>query len=132
MAKSLRGKRPCSICRKWFQPDVRQKGRQKTCSNPACRRELHRRACQILNTKNRKDCKNDYLGKKLEMVEEQQSQAGQTNVVSPQLILSQSRRQPVLPDEIIAKEYGIKNWIVLQYLVYQIMTQTHGKSAGAT
>jgi len=32
MAKNSRGKRPCSICRKWFTPDVRQKGRQKTCS----------------------------------------------------------------------------------------------------
>jgi len=39
MAKNLRGKRPCSICHKWFQPDVHQKGRLKTCG-PDCKKEL--------------------------------------------------------------------------------------------
>jgi integrase len=42
-------KRPCKICRKWFLPDVRQAGRQKTCS-AGCRRELHRRSCAEWNT----------------------------------------------------------------------------------
>ncbi len=39
------GKRPCSICRKWFQPSARARGRQRACSTPECQRERHRRAC---------------------------------------------------------------------------------------
>ena len=132
MAKNSRGKRPCSICRKWFQPDVRQKGRQKTCGKPACQLELHRRGCQQFNKKNKEYCKNNYLGKKLGMVEEQQSNSGRTNVASPPSLLPKHRTQPVLPYEIIEKEYGIKNLIIIHYLVAQIMKQIHGRSAGAT
>jgi len=69
MAKSSSGKRPCCICRKWFKPDVRQKGRQKTCGRPACKTELHRRHCQKWNKKNGEYVKNNYLGKKLEKIE---------------------------------------------------------------
>jgi hypothetical protein len=29
-------KRPCRICRKWFQPDVRVGDRQHTCGRPEC------------------------------------------------------------------------------------------------
>ena len=29
-------KRPCSICRKWFYPDPRVKGRQQACTKPEC------------------------------------------------------------------------------------------------
>lgn len=29
-------KRPCSICRHWFQPDARVGKRQRVCSSPAC------------------------------------------------------------------------------------------------
>jgi hypothetical protein len=38
-------KRPCKICRKWFQPDPRAGPRQRTCSRPQCQRERHRRSC---------------------------------------------------------------------------------------
>ena len=36
--------RPCSVCRKRFEPDPRAAKHAKTCS-PACRQELHRRRC---------------------------------------------------------------------------------------
>ena len=61
MAKHSLGKRPCSICRQWFQPDVHQKGRQKTCGNPDCKREQHRRQCEKWNRKNRDYFKTNYL-----------------------------------------------------------------------
>jgi hypothetical protein len=32
-------KRPCRICRRWFRPDPRVGGRQRTCSRPECQRE---------------------------------------------------------------------------------------------
>jgi len=50
---SLRRKRPCRICRKWFFPDPRVKDRQKTCGDPACQREWHRKQCARWNRANR-------------------------------------------------------------------------------
>lgn len=38
-------KRPCRICRRWFQPEPRVGGRQHVCSSDECQRERHRRAC---------------------------------------------------------------------------------------
>lgn len=38
-------KRPCQICRKWFQPHARAGPRQRTCSAESCQQERHRRAC---------------------------------------------------------------------------------------
>lgn len=113
MAKNSRGKRPCSICRKWFTPDVRQKGRQKTCS-PACQNERHRRQCEKWNRKNKAVCKNNYLAKKLEEAEQQTS--GSLSALS-----YQKHKEPVLPMEVIITEYGIKPAIVIQYLVTQII-----------
>ena len=34
-------KRPCRVCRRWFQPDARLGDRQKTCGDPECKREWH-------------------------------------------------------------------------------------------
>jgi hypothetical protein len=38
-------RRPCRICRRWFQPHPRAGDRQRVCSGEACQRERHRRAC---------------------------------------------------------------------------------------
>ena len=38
-----RKKRPCSICRRWFEPDARVGRRQRVCSSPECQRERRRR-----------------------------------------------------------------------------------------
>ncbi len=40
------GKRPCQICRKWFQPHARAGPRQRACGSEDCQRERHRRACR--------------------------------------------------------------------------------------
>ena len=120
MAKNLSGKRPCSICRKWFQPDVRQKGRQKTCG-PDCQKELHRRQCEAWNQKNKADHNNNYLEKKLEKANEQKTQ-------SSAVLLQQTK--PALPMEIIVKEYGIRSAVIVQYLVRQIIHHTNVKIRG--
>jgi len=31
-------KRPCSVCGKWFEPNPRKRGCQRTCGNPVCRK----------------------------------------------------------------------------------------------
>ncbi len=123
MARNSRGKRPCCICRKWFLPDVRQKGRQKTCS-PACKNERHRRQCKDWNKKNKAYFKNNYLGKKLE-----KNVDHQTASTSRKTSLTR-KTKPVLPIEIIATEYGIKPAIIIQYLAAQIVNQTNGRSTG--
>jgi hypothetical protein len=128
MAKISRGKRPCGICRKWFQPDVRQKGRQKTCG-PDCKKELHRRQCDEWNKKNKEYFKNNYLDKKIERAEVEQPKP---TIVSQKKSIPQYRTKPIFPYEIIANEYGIRNLIIIQYFVYQVINHTNGRATGFT
>lgn len=132
MAKNSRGKRPCCICRKWFQSDVRQKGRQKTCGAPDCMNEQHRRQCEKWNKKNRDQFKNNYLGKKIEAVENKRDKQCQKHQVSLEQLAPLRKTKPVLPWEIIASEFGIKPAIIIQYLTYQIINQANGRTAGFT
>jgi hypothetical protein len=37
------GKRPCTICRRWFRPDVRVGVRQRACTNPECQTARRRK-----------------------------------------------------------------------------------------
>jgi hypothetical protein len=125
MAKNSRGKRPCCICRKWFLPDVRQKGRQKTCGID-CQNELHRRQCEGWNKKNKAYFKNNYLGKTLEKATASKTVTNSSKTSLP------PQTKPVLPMEIIATEYGIKPAIIVQYLVTQIINQTRARPTGFT
>ena len=129
MAGNLRGKRPCSICRKWFQPDVRQKGRQKTCSSD-CKQELHRRHCEKWNKKNREYSKNNYLDDILEEIEAQQPESRPAQADFHKQQSSKPQTKPVLPYEIIAREYGIRTMVIIKYIVYQITNQTRSRVAG--
>jgi len=47
-------KRPCRICRIWFEPDPHAAGRQRVCGKEGCRREAHRRECQRWRERNPK------------------------------------------------------------------------------
>ncbi|MBT3312864.1 MAG: hypothetical protein HOK24_16035 [Desulfobacula sp.] len=123
MAKNLREKRPCSICRKWFLSNVRQKGRQKTCS-PACQKERHRRQCKEWNRKNKAIYKNNYLAKKLEDAAVQQ-----TSAISS-VISAKKQTKPVLPIEVIVTEYGLKPAVIIQYLITQVINHTTDRIRG--
>ena len=48
----MRRRRPCRICRKWFQVHPRVGSRQRVCSSAACQRERHRRACVAWHRRN--------------------------------------------------------------------------------
>ncbi len=126
MAKNSQGKRPCSICRKWFQPDVRQKGRQKTCGNPDCMNERHRRQCEKWNKKNKEYHKNNYLGKKIEKAE------AEPHTESHEHLSSKRQAGPVLPCDIIENECGMINLIIVQYPVHQIMNQKNARATEFT
>ena len=45
-------KRPCRICRKWFEPHARAGERQRVCSAEVCQRERHRQACATWHESN--------------------------------------------------------------------------------
>jgi len=114
MAKNSRGKRPCSICRKWFQPDVHQKGRQKTCGSPDCKSEQHRRQCEKWNRKNRDYFKTNYLDKKIEAVQE---------ALPDEPPIATNRHPIILPYEIIINEYGAKHLVILRYLIFLVIQE---------
>ena len=66
--KGIFKKRPCRICRRWFMPNPKVKDNQKTCGDPWCKREWHRKKCAEWNRKNAEYFKANYLQKKLEAV----------------------------------------------------------------
>ena len=65
MQRAKPRKRPCRVCRRWFLPDGRLKNRQKTCGNPECQREWHRKKCAEWNKKNEEYFRTNYLQNKL-------------------------------------------------------------------
>lgn len=46
-------KRPCGVCRAWFEVNARAGKRQRVCGRAECQRERHRRACARWHTRNR-------------------------------------------------------------------------------
>lgn len=63
-------KRPCRVCRKWFQPNPRAGNRQKVCSEPACQRERHRRNCAAWRQHNPDYDRGNRLRERLKIEEE--------------------------------------------------------------
>lgn len=45
-------KRPCRICRRWFEPHPRAGERQRVCGEASCQKERHRRSCVDWHRKN--------------------------------------------------------------------------------
>jgi len=101
-------KRPCAICRRWFTPDPRQIGRQKTCG-PDCQRELHRRQCADWNRKNKSYFKAIYLAEKIERAKD------------PPPVLPASRSDLALPEEVIVETTGPDLLIILEYIIEQVI-----------
>ena len=118
-------KRPCSICRKWFLPDVRQKERQRTCSKE-CSRELHRRQCATWNKKNSADYTNNYLSKKLEKLTKQDAKPSSRNIKNNGNCLPRSRINLNLPRDVLYSEVGKRYLIIIEYLIDQILSRTRG------
>ena len=122
-------KRPCSICRKWFLPDVRQVGRQKTCS-PECSGELHRRNCAKWNKKNTTYFKSNYLDNKLEEDGRSPPDSTQPNVNADANPLPKSRINLNLPRDIIGSRMGRGNLIIAEYVTEQIFGRIRKNATG--
>ena len=61
-------KRPCRICRRWFEPDPRVGQRHRVCGRDECQHERHRRNCARGNAADRKQERDDLLKKGLVVV----------------------------------------------------------------
>jgi hypothetical protein len=122
-------KRPCSICRKWFLPDVRQAGRQKTCS-PECSKELHRRNCGGWNRKNTAYFKSNYLDNKLEEDGRSPPDSTQPDVNADANPPPKSRINLNLPRDIIGSTMGSGNLIIAEYMTEQIFGRIRKNATG--
>ena len=122
-------KRPCSICRKWFLPDVRQTDRQKTCSSE-CSRELHRRNCAEWNRKSTAYFKSNYLDKKLGKDGRSPPDSTQPDVKADTKPAPRSRINLNLPRDIIGSRMGRDNLIMAEYVTEQIFGKIRNNAAG--
>jgi len=102
------GKRPCRICRRWFTPHPRLGGRQRTCGNPHCKKEWHRKKCAQWNRKNTEYFRSNYLHKKLEGVSGAEGVAGFCPV--------RSRSPSGLPQRKVQEVIGVKQFVIIEYL----------------
>jgi hypothetical protein len=128
MSRKINKKRPCSICRKWFLPDVRQIDRQKTCS-PACRHERHRRQCGKCNRKNKQSSKGNYLGDKIEKVLALSSGNPKDDPKPVSLkSLPKPRLESVVPRDIVLTQFGPRWLILIDYISEQIHQRNKSES----
>jgi hypothetical protein len=120
-------KRPCSICHKWFLPDVRQVGRQRTCG-PECSGELHRRSCAEWNKKNAAYFKSNYLDRKLEEHGRSPPDSAQPDVQADAKPAPRSRISLNLPRDVIENRIGRDNLIIAEYVTEQIFCRIRGNA----
>ena len=106
-------------------PDPRQIGRQQTCGNPACQRELHRRRCREWNRRNLDYFKANYLSAKLERSRDPPV-SSEKNLVS---VTPPSRVELWLPKQVMVGIIGAKELVILEYIIEQIMRRAVRKSS---
>ena len=123
MPRARTRKRPCMICRKWFLPDLRQIGRQKTCGRTECRKEHHRRQCRQWNRKNRDYFKANYLSAKLAKTRDPPAAAKKRAADMPP-----SRIKLGLQTDVVVDVIGPLHFVILEYIVAQIMQRVVVKS----
>jgi len=124
MPRARTRKRPCKICRRWFLPDSRQIGRQKTCARPECQKELHRQQCQKWNNNHPEYFKANYLNAKLSRTRDPPTVTKKTAASIPP-----SRIKMGLPTDIVLGVTGAQHLVVLEYIVEQIMQRVVSKAS---
>lgn len=74
----MRRRRPCRICRRWFEPHRHAGDRQRVCGRADCQRERHRRSCERWRWQNPDYDREERLRQKLQRAEqEDDGQRGQ-------------------------------------------------------
>ena len=116
MSKRPSRKRPCGICRRWFLPDPRLKGRQMTCGDAYCKREWHRKKCQEWNRKNKDYFRSNYLHKRLDALSRDEKVTQPLPPENSFLVPLKSRFHSGLPLSYVQEVIGIKHLIIIEYL----------------
>jgi len=120
-------KRPCRICRRWFLPNPRLKGRQMTCGDSRCKTEWHRKKCAEWNRKNPDYFRANYLQKKIEAA----GQGAWTSKTPPAKSSPgwtlKSRMKAGLPLEYVQEVIGTQHLIIIEYLA-QLLNRHFAKT----
>ena len=107
------GKRPCRICRRWFTPHPRLGDRQRTCGDPHCKKEWHRKKCAEWNRENAEYFRSNYLHKKLE---------GVSGVEGVALFCPVRSRSPSgLPQRKVQEVIGVKQFVIIEYFIQLLL-----------
>ncbi|MGA1825304.1 MAG: hypothetical protein ACMUIP_11650 [bacterium] len=110
-------KRPCKICKRWFEPHPRVGERQKTCGDSGCKREWHRRKCTEWNRQNREYFKGLYLEKKLkDGIKDSRSCQFSQGTPNPYLRLPRQEIQEVI---------GLEQLIIIEYIFHLVLRRCH-------
>jgi hypothetical protein len=119
-------KRPCRICGRWFSPNPRLGGRQKTCGADECRQRWHAKKCAVWNRQNRSYFKEIYLRRRME------SCAGGSPCPSPSPVSTshtgRSSSPPSgfpldLPQEVIQEVMGGQHTVIIGYILRLLMRE---------
>ena len=119
-------KRPCRICGRWFKPNPRLGGRQKTCGADECQQRWHAKKCAVWNQQNRSYFKEIYLRRRLE------SCAGGSPCPSPSPVSTSrtggSSSPPSalpldLPREVIQEVMGGQHAVIIGYILRLLMRE---------
>jgi hypothetical protein len=105
-------KRPCRVCRRWFRPNPRVGDSQKTCGDPHCKREWHRRKCVEWNRENRDYFKGMYLKEKLAATGGDKQKPECT---------THSRFHAGLPWQEIQEAIGLKQLVIIDYIMHLLL-----------
>ena len=89
------GKRPCTICRRWFRPDPRIGARQRACSKPECQAGRRKKTQATWRAHN----PDYFIGRRI------QDRGSQERKAEPQRMPEPLRR---LPWDIAQDEFGVK------------------------
>lgn len=74
-------KRPCCVCRRWFEPDPRLGERQRACFQDSCQRERHRRSCAKLREQDRRKERTELLNRHIPTVAAPEPQPDPARVI---------------------------------------------------
>ena len=108
-------KRPCRVCRRWFMPNAKVKGRQMTCGDKECQREWHRRRCRAWNKNNAEYFRANYLQKKLDTVSESLKISKSTQSESRSALPKKRSMNVRLPLEVVQEVISIQQVVIIEY-----------------
>lgn len=109
-------KRPCRVCGRWYQPTSRQRERQRTCGNPTCVREWHRRNCRRWHRRNKQVTQATYLAERL-VNAETAAHTKQTPRPPPHGV------EQRWPRDILEQHLGIPSTVIVGYLARKVIRE---------